>query len=252
MSKKIYISILSFFVSVGMLGCVNKPESSSSQQTTQPQAHKSQPKAIKKRPMQTAPKAPIDEPLIHVQDEPALQPQEEDSQTSQEMSSTSYSQQDLENITGDQSQEEVIKNGQTYQASITYKPGTKIKHGKEVLYHPNRTIAQILFYVDGQKEGRIQIFSQRGVLVYEAFYVNGKLHGICKMFDVKSGKLKTEMNFADNLQDGVMNIYNVHGKLWHQLIYKQGKKEGVAKEFDENGKVISQRFFKNDNEVPRP
>lgn len=173
----------------------------------------------------------------------------EDSKASQTPTQMPYSQQELESITGEHSQEEVIENGQIFKALITYKPGTKIKHGKEVLYYPNNAIAQNTFYVDGQKEGIVQIFTQKGVLIYEAIYLNDKLHGLCRMFDVRSGKLRSEMNFAHGVQDGVMNIYSTDGKLWHQLYYKAGKKEGMAKEFDKNGKVILERFYKNGNEI---
>lgn len=157
-----------------------------------------------------------------------------------------YTQQELEQITGEQSQEIVVEDGQTYKAQITYQPGTKIKHGKETLYYQNGAIAQISYYVNDKREGLYQIFSQKGVLIYEAHYLNGLLHGICKLFDINSGKLKGQMNFAYGLQEGEMNVYYLSGKLWYSLHYTQGKKNGIFKEFDEQGVVLRQIRYIND------
>ncbi|MCX2716288.1 toxin-antitoxin system YwqK family antitoxin [Helicobacter sp. MIT 21-1697] len=161
----------------------------------------------------------------------------------------SYSQAALEKIVGEQSTGEVRDNGRTFRAEITYKPGTKIKHGKEVLYYLNGTMAQRAFYVDGKKEDVFEIFSEKGILIYQAHYSAGQLNGLCRMFDVANGNIKSEMNFVRGIQEGQTNIYNTAGKLWYQLQYKQGKKEGVAKEFDENGRVVREVRYANDKEI---
>ncbi len=162
---------------------------------------------------------------------------------------TPYTQNILEEISGEQNNEEVEEDGRAYRAVITYKPGTKIKHGKETLYYLDGGVAQIAFYVDGKKEGLYQIFSQKGVLIYEAHYSAGVLHGLCRLFDITNGNLKSEMNFVDGLQDGEMKIYDTSGLPWHSLQYKDGKKEGIAKEFDEQGKVIREVMYRDDKEI---
>ena len=139
----------------------------------------------------------------------------------------------------------------TYQAVITYKPGTKIKHGKETLYYLDGALAQVAFYVDGKREGLYQIFSQRGVLIYEAYYNGGVLHGLCRLFDVKNGSLRSEMNFVYGTQEGEMKIYDTSGALWHSIEYKNGKKNGIAKEFDENGKIVREVIYRDDIEISR-
>ncbi len=160
-----------------------------------------------------------------------------------------YSQAKLENITGEQSTEEVQDNGRTFKAEITYKPGTKIKHGKETLYYLNGTMAQRAFYVEGKREGIFELFSQKGILIYQAYYSAGQLHGLCRIFDVANGNIQSEMNFVNGVQEGQMNIYDTSGKLWYQLQYKQGKKEGIAKELDSNGKVVREVRYVNDKEI---
>lgn len=176
-----------------------------------------------------------------------LAPNPQDSQSTKK-----YTQEMLENITGEERNEQVEEDGRTYNAHITYKNGTKIKHGKEILYYLDGGVAQRAFYIDGKKEGLFQMFSQKGVLIYEAYYRNGLLHGPCKLFDVASGKIKSEMNFAYGLQVGQMNIYDIKsGKLWHQLHYKQGKKDGKAVEFDESGKIVREVFYRDDIEIRR-
>lgn len=162
-----------------------------------------------------------------------------------------YPQSMLETISGEQSQEEVQEDGRTYQAVITYKPGTKIKHGKETLYYLDGALAQVAFYVDGKREGLYQIFSQRGVLIYEAYYNGGVLHGLCRLFDVKNGSLRSEMNFVYGTQEGEMKIYDTSGALWHSIEYKNGKKNGIAKEFDENGKIVREVIYRDDIEISR-
>ena len=172
--------------------------------------------------------------------------------TTQSTIHNTYTQEMLENITGEQSDEQVEENGHIYNVQITYKNGTKIKHGKEILYYLDGQIAQKVFYVEGKREGLFQIFSQKGVLIYEAYYHNGVLHGPCRLFDITSGKIKSEMNFAYGLQEGQMNIYDAtNGKLWHQLHYKQGKKEGRAVEFDESGRIVREVFYSQDMEIKR-
>lgn len=157
----------------------------------------------------------------------------------------------FENIKGEQNKEVVQEDGRTYDAVITYKPGTKIKHGKETLYYLDGKIAQQSFYIDGKRDGLYQIFSQKGVLIYEAYYRNGELHGLCKIFDVASGRIKSEMNFAHGVLDGEMKIYNTDGLLWYSFTYKHGQKDGVAKEFDEQAKIIRETLYKDDMEIKR-
>lgn len=259
--KRDCISVLSVITSLWLVGCMQDSESIQIPHNTSTPSIQAQPPETKQnKPISNFQPNPSNTPSTPNTTDPSNIPQIEstnpqtdslaqDSEISQSPIQMPYSQQELESITGEHSQEEVIENGQIFKALITYKPGTKIKHGKEVLYYPNDAIAQNAFYVDGQKEGIVQIFTQKGVLIYEAIYLNDKLHGLCRMFDVRSGKLRSEMNFAHGVQDGTMNIYSTDGKLWHQLYYKAGKKEGVAKEFDKNGKVILERFYKNGNEI---
>ena len=157
----------------------------------------------------------------------------------------------LETISGEQSTEKVEDNGRTYRAVIIYKPGTKIKHGKETLYYLDGGVAQVAFYVDDKREGLYQIFSQKGVLVYEAYYRAGRLNGLCRLFDAGNGKLRSEMNFVDDVLEGEMKIYDTSGALWYILEYKNGKKDGIAKEFDEKGRAIREVPYRNDEEIKR-
>lgn len=148
-----------------------------------------------------------------------------------------------------ESDEEVQEDGQTYRAHISYKKGSRIKHGREILYYLNGTIAKQSFYLNGRLEGKVEIFSQKGVLIYEAHYRAGQLNGLCKIYDVASGRLKSEMNFKNGLQEGQMSVYDSSGKLWHRLEYKQGKRDGIAIEYDDSGKILRQTRYIDDKEV---
>ena len=150
---------------------------------------------------------------------------------------------------GEIKQEQVQENGRTYKAQTSYKPGTQIKHGQETFYYLEGGIYHTAMYDNGKLVGLYQMFSPKGVLIYEAHYQNGLLHGLCRIFDVQNGELRSEMNFAYGVQEGIMNVYDQNGKLWYELHYQKGKKQGTAKEFDNNGKIISQTFYNNDKEV---
>lgn len=151
----------------------------------------------------------------------------------------------------DRAQENLVikESGGVYRADISYKPGTNIKHGEEVLYYQNGKVAQKANYSDGKKDGLYQIFSQKGVLIYEAWYRNGLLDGKSKLFNVTNGNIKSEMNFNNGVQEGQMQIYSPSGKLWHKITYAQGKKEGKAYEYNELGEVVREMTYRNDREV---
>lgn len=251
---------LIFCCALGLLSACQqepKPQETHTAKTPKPTQNKkvdsqSTQKTIQKS-TQTSAKNPTNEPNTSKQKEQdSIIPTEPLAPQEAQTHKKAYTQEMLENITGQESKEQVQEDGRTYNAHITYKNGTKIKHGKEILYYLNGGVAQKAFYVDGKREGLFQMFSQKGVLIYEAYYRNGLLHGPCKLFDVTSGKIKSEMNFAYGLQEGQMNIYDVkNGKLWHQLYYKQGKKEGKAVEFDESGKIVREIFYRDDMEIRR-
>lgn len=154
------------------------------------------------------------------------------------------------NLVGEIREEIVEEDDLTFQAHTSYKQGTNTKHGKETLYYLEGGIARIAFYNEGKLVGLYQMFSPKGVLVYEAYYQNGLLHGLCKIFDVQSGILKSEMNFAYGKQEGIMRIYQ-NGVIWYELHYHQGKKNGTAKTFNNQGKVIAEDLYNNDDLIKR-
>lgn len=149
------------------------------------------------------------------------------------------------NLVGEVRKEIVEEDDLTFQAHTSYKQGTNIKHGKETLYYLEGGTARIAFYNEGKLVGLYQMFSPEGVLIYEAYYQNGLLHGLCKIFDVQSGIIKSEMDFAYGQQEGIMRIYQ-NGIIWYELHYHQGKKNGTAKTFNNQGKVIVEDLYNND------
>lgn len=106
-------------------------------------------------------------------------------------------------------------------------------------------------YIQGEKTpytGVLQNINEKGVIVSEAEYKDGKMNGFSKLY-YPNGKLGSEATFKADVQVGVQKDYYESGKLKAEVPYKNGKADGVAKAYDETGKVIEQVTFKNGVQV---
>jgi len=106
-------------------------------------------------------------------------------------------------------------------------------------------------YIQGEKTpytGVLQNINEKGVLVSEAEYKDGKMNGFSKLY-YPNGKLKSEATFKNDVQEGIQKDYHENGKLSIEMTFKNGKPDGLAKAYDESGKLIQQATFKKGEQV---
>ena len=86
-------------------------------------------------------------------------------------------------------------------------------HGWSKLYNPkNGVLAEETQYVEGQPEGQCRKYSDTGVLQMECQYHNGLLDGPTKSY-YPSSVLKEEGQYVKGLKTGVWKTYNEDGDL---------------------------------------
>ena len=86
-------------------------------------------------------------------------------------------------------------------------------HGWSRLYNPqNGALAEETQYVEGQPEGQCRKFSDTGILLQECQYRNGLLNGPTKSY-YPSSVLKEEGQYADGQKVGVWKTYNEDGDI---------------------------------------
>ena len=136
------------------------------------------------------------------------------------------------------------------------------RQGLHQEYHPNGQKHMSINYKDGVFDGRKAMWNDKGDLIEDAHYHDGKLNG--KYFvrngdlseaiyhykeDLKDGihemhyppqkgrarKLALKAGYKEDLLEGDVLEYNLNGVLVAQTPFKNGKKEGTTKVFDNEG-----------------
>lgn len=102
------------------------------------------------------------------------------------------------------------------------------------------------YFMDGsiQFEGRmisefpsvyqdtIRIYNNKGFLLAERCYKDGKKNGVYRTFD-NNGKLILDVSYKNNMYDGYYTSYNIiTGKLIENLFYKNGKQDSLNYFYD--------------------
>ena len=106
-------------------------------------------------------------------------------------------------------------------------------------------------YIQGEKTpytGVLQNINEKGVLVSEAEYKDGKMNGFSKLY-YPNRKLQSEATFKNDVQEGIQKDYYENGKLKKKILYKNGMKNGITKFYDENGNFLKQANFVDDKQV---
>lgn len=84
-------------------------------------------------------------------------------------------------------------------------------HGWSRLYNPNNgVLAEEMQYIEGQPEGQCFKYSDTGVKIMECQYHNGALEGACKTY-YPSTALKEEGQYAKGVKVGIWKTYNEEG-----------------------------------------
>lgn len=75
-------------------------------------------------------------------------------------------------------------------------------------------------------------------------YVNGKLHGIRKVF-YKEGAVAEESNYKEGKKDGTYKKYLENGTIIEESNYKYGEYEGLATYRNADNQIVAKGIYKN-------
>ena len=105
-----------------------------------------------------------------------------------------------------------IKNSKTnIQLTIAPAHGFTLPHG----YNWNPSI------VNGKKEGKVEVFTEEGMLFAELFYHEGKLEGECSFFE--EGSIKEKVMYKNDVLNGWSRFYK-NGKEDVVYLYENGNR----------------------------
>ncbi len=99
--------------------------------------------------------------------------------------------------------------------------------------------------VNRQNEGEWKYYLEESKeLITQEFYVNGKLHGLRKVF-FPGGIIAEEANFKNGVKNGSYKKYTEKGIVLEESNFKDGKYDGPAIFRDSEGQLASKGSFVN-------
>jgi antitoxin component YwqK of YwqJK toxin-antitoxin module len=103
------------------------------------------------------------------------------------------------------------------------------------------------YFVDdaNRKQGAYKEFYSNGMLYMHVFYLNGRREGLLEMF-FSDGQLKFSVMCVDDNFEGLYTSYHDNGALNHHFYYKKGLRHGEIKTFSSTGDIVYSSFcYKN-------
>jgi len=97
-----------------------------------------------------------------------------------------------------------------------------LKNGPSIKYYPDKSVAEKLYYSKDVKTGEWVQYLPGGVLCLKATYINGQLQGKFEIFSSK-GKPEYRGQYKDDLRDGTWYTYNSDGTVKSKITYINGK-----------------------------
>lgn len=99
--------------------------------------------------------------------------------------------------------------------------------------------------VNGEENGKLQVYWPNGLLKEEGNFKDGKTHGTFKYY-TESGMLYREKNYVDGREHGVFREYWDNGQLESEVNVVNGKRHGISKFYLGNGRLRSEAYFIED------
>jgi len=124
-------------------------------------------------------------------------------------------------------------------------------NGKEaaaILYHPNGNIASKGKYVNQEKTGKWQFYSEviKGYLISEDIYSEDMRNGLSVKFYPDS-TIAEKINYVNNIRQGEWTRYYPGGSILLKSNYVNGTIDGKFETWDEDGKIEYSGQYKNDS-----
>lgn len=110
--------------------------------------------------------------------------------------------------------------------------------------------SQILEYdvVQGRKDGDFNVYSESGKVLVSGRMKNNKNEGLWQYY-YPEGQLESQGYFKDDNTSDKWFWYYPDGKLKATGYYLKGKKDGKWTDYDETGKVISEKVYRNNEQI---
>lgn len=135
-------------------------------------------------------------------------------------------------------------------AQTNYMDGTRtnmregVKHGLEKVYYQSGQLAYEVFYVNGERDGKLEWLDRAGIKLSFCHFKLGKMDGVEKTFFV-NGKLKKEVTYINDLKEGMQKEYFDNGQLALEVNYLQNRREGTQIEYTPEGKIYTKVTYRN-------
>lgn len=100
------------------------------------------------------------------------------------------------------------------------------------------------FLVDGQMDGRVEVFNGASYPMRLEEYKHGKKHGV-ERIQLEDGRVLSEKSYTDDLLDGMSQEWNEKGQLLKQMSYKKGRLDGPTRRWNANGQLIVEEQYQN-------
>jgi uncharacterized protein len=118
--------------------------------------------------------------------------------------------------------------------------------GEQKTFYPDGSLQSLTTYKNGELDQRKAAWNDKGELIEEAFYENGKLNG--SFFERTQDGREVVYHFKNNRRHGVHEIYypinEFFGKIKAlEVNFVDDEPEGEAVEYDQGGHKISTTFY---------
>lgn len=115
-------------------------------------------------------------------------------------------------------------------------PLIEMKNGVETIWYPGKTQVKYRREYDSKKRrhGKWMLYSPEGKVMSSSFYENGKKTGVW-LVNYPNGQLRYTGEFRDDKKFGDWLFYSITGSKILEITY------------DENGKVVKQKRFKEED-----
>ncbi|MEM9544935.1 MAG: toxin-antitoxin system YwqK family antitoxin [Bacteroidota bacterium] len=126
--------------------------------------------------------------------------------------------------------------------------GDSLKHGEYKRYSQGGILLEQANYVEGKLNGERIIYNAKGEKEVSEIYENNELNGPFKEFH-PNGKLKFLGTYTKNVLAGKVNVFYPSGKIKEEVQFADNVEDGPFKEFHENGNLKWEGTYRNgDNE----
>jgi len=127
----------------------------------------------------------------------------------------------------------------------TYAKGVQAGLTKEYYDAPSLPVKTIYTMKNNAKEGKEEIFSEKGILIKEVYYVNGMLNGTAKQWDKNTKELIYEATYDKGYRINTETEYYLNKKIAKITTYRNQERNRNVINYTETGEVIYQANFIN-------